>query len=72
MEEYVEGDLWDNCLWGTGDVAFPKIGWVYQGEADVLQLWEKDFCPLEQQAKVLDGGKANGLDVEILEKVWKD
>ena len=46
-----------------------------KGEADILRkaMGKKDFSLLQKlKPQFIDGGKSNGHDQEILEKIWKD
>ncbi|TRX55956.1 DNA polymerase III subunit alpha [Fulvivirga sp. M361] len=52
-----------------------KLAGFSKGDADVLRkaMGKKIFALLEKlKPKFIDGGKENGHDPEILEKVWKD
>ena len=75
MEEYLQETYGITVYQEQVMLLSQKLAGFTKGEADVLRkaMGKKIFALLEQlKPKFLAGGKANGLDVEILEKVWKD
>ncbi|MGB0376314.1 MAG: DNA polymerase III subunit alpha [Flavobacteriaceae bacterium] len=75
MEEYLQETYGITVYQEQVMLLSQKLAGFTKGEADVLRkaMGKKIFALLEElKPKFLEGGKAKGLDVEILEKVWKD
>ena len=75
MEEYLQETYGITVYQEQVMLLSQKLAGFTKGEADVLRkaMGKKIFALLEQlKPKFLDGGKAKGLDVSVLEKVWKD